>query len=357
MATPSPTTTVTTASPSPPPSPVPASPFIETAAILNALAWPIAITLVALILREKLPAIGRILLSRVTEVGFAGFSLKLAEVKSFDPKWSNSATSFDLRNKGIAAKVWDSNVSNFISQLQEFDSADYAIITLGDGKEWLTSRLYIMAIILERMKSLKALVFLGVRKRFIGWAEPEQVRWALAKQYPHLESAYAKAYAEITRSSSDISAPGSIPPDVSGNAVVVTTTGRLGYKSNPNDPKPSTYLIRSFLEHVQAPPLPLPKESGELNTDWILVNSNPDTYEHAIWLTTDKLEDLLDEDLCTRLFDKETLEAKAPEEQIRWVLSTPYRWIALTTDEKRFEGLSDRNLLLKQISKQFTKNT
>ena len=110
MATPSPTTTVTTASPSPPPSPVPASPFMETAAILNALAWPIAITLVALILRDKLPAIGRALLSRVTEIGFAGFSLKLAEVKSFDPKWSNSATSFDLRNKGIAAKVWDSNV-------------------------------------------------------------------------------------------------------------------------------------------------------------------------------------------------------------------------------------------------------
>ncbi|UIE38903.1 hypothetical protein [Leptodesmis sichuanensis] len=104
---------------------------METAAILNALAWPIAITLVALILREKLPAIGRALLSRVTEVGFAGFSLKLAEVKSFDPKLSNTATGFDLRNNGIAAQVQDNNVRDFISQLREFDSADYAIINLG----------------------------------------------------------------------------------------------------------------------------------------------------------------------------------------------------------------------------------
>lgn len=357
MATPSPTTTVTTASPSPPPSSVPASPFMETAAILNALAWPIAVTLVALILREKLPAIGRTLLSRVTEVGFAGFSLKLAEAKSFDPKLSAPEVAFDLRSGATAAQVNDSSVWNFSHQLQEFDSADYAIITLGEGKEWLTSRLYIMAIILGRMKSLKALVFLGVRKRFIGWAEPEKVRWALAKNYPYLESAYAKAYADITRSSSDINPLGSIPPDIPGDAVVVTTTGRLSYKSNLNSPGPSIELLRRFLEFVQSSPLPLPKESKELNTNWILIDSDSKTYEHAIWLTTDKLEALLDEDLCVTSFDRETLEAKAPEDQIRRLLSTPYRWIALTTDGKRFEGLSDRNLLLKQISKQVTKKT
>jgi hypothetical protein len=334
---------------------VPTSPLLGWAAIFNAIAWPIAIIIVALILREKLPALVRTLLSRVTEVGFAGFSLKLAEAKSFDPKLSDPAAAFDLRNKATVAQVNDSTVWNFSHQLQEFDSADYAIITLGDGKEWLTSRLYIMAIVLGRMKSLKALVFLGIRKRFIGWAKPEKVRWALAKNYPYLEAAYAKAYADITRSDSDIIPPGCPIPDVPGNAVVVMTTGRLGYESSPNATQPSIDLIRGFLKRVQAPPglLPLPEE---LNTDWVLINSAPKTYEHAIWLTTDKLEALLDEDLCVTSFDKETLEAKAPEEQIRWILSAPYRWIALTTDEKKFEGLSDRNLLLKQISKQFTKN-
>ncbi|UIE38906.1 hypothetical protein [Leptodesmis sichuanensis] len=227
---------------------------------------------------------------------------------------------------------------------------------LGDGKEWLTSRLYIMAIILERMKSLKALVFLGIRKRFIGWAKPEKVRWALAKNYPYLESAYAKAYADITRSSSDIIPPGCPTPDVPVNAaVVVTTTGRLGYEFDHSNPEPSKNLIQAFLKRIQAPtaPSPLPKDS---DTSWVSINSDPQTYEHAIWLTTSKLEGLLDEDLCITSFDKENFEAKAPEEQIRLLLSTPYRWIALTTDAK-FEGLSDRNLLLKQISKQFTKNT
>ena len=357
MATPSPTTNTTPTTPSPSPSPAPASPLMGWAAIFNAIAWPIAIIVVAYILRKKLPALSRTLLSRVNEVGFAGFSLKLAEAKSFDPKLSDTAAAFDLRSKATAAQVNDSTVWNFISQLREFDSADYAIITLGDGKEWLTSRLYIMAIVLGRMKNLQALVFLGIRKRFIGWAEPEKVRWALAKNYPYLESAYAKAYADITRSDSDIIPPGCPIPDVPGNAVIVTTTGRLGYEFNPSEPEPSTNLIRAFLERVQSPPLLLPEESEELNTDWILINSDPKTYEHAIWLTTDKLEALLDEELCVTSFDRETLEAEAPEEQIRGVLSTSYRWIALTTDEKKFEELSDRNLLLKQISKQFTKNT
>lgn len=357
MATPSPTATSTTTSSSPPPSPVPTSTLMEWATIFNAvtaLAWPIAIVFVALIIREKLPTIGRTLLGRVTEVGFAGFSLKLAEAKPFDPKLSDSTAVFDLRSEATATQVNDSSVWNFISQLKEFDSADYAIITLGDGKEWLTSRLYIMAIVLGRMKSLKALVFLGIRKRFIGWAEPEKVRWALAKNYPYLESAYAKAYADITRSDSDTIPPGCPTPDVPGNAVVVTTTGRLGYDFNPSNPEPSTNLIRAFLERIQASPVLslLPKE---VDADWTLIDSNSQTYEHAIWLTTSKLEALLDEDLYITSFDRENLEAKHPKEQIHLVFSTPYRWIALTTD-KKFEGLSDQNLLLKQINKQVTKN-
>jgi len=325
------------------------SPLIESAAILNAIAWPITIIIVVLILREKLPEIGKTLFSRVTEVGFAGFSLKLAEAKSFDPKWSDSATALDLRHKAKFIDINDSTARNFISQLLEFDTADYAIINLGAGEEWLTSRLYIMAIVLGRVKGLKVLVFTRIRTHFIGWAESEKVRWALAKKYPHLASAYADAYSEIN---------GKIPNSFPNNhdVIIVTTTGRLGYKSAPNNPQPSIALLQKFLERVQPPPPSLPSPE-ELKIDWVLIDPHFQTYERATWLSTDKLEAILDDDLCATSFDKETFEAKAPEEQISRVLSTPHRWIAITTDEKKFEGLSDQNLLLKQISQQFITKT
>lgn len=357
MATPSLTTNTTPTTPSPSPSPAPASPLMGWAAIFNALAWPITIIFLALILREKLPALGRTLLGRITEVGFAGFSLKLAEAKKFDLKWSTSSGALDLRSKATATEISDKTEQNFIRQLKEFDRADYAIINLGDGKEWLTSRLYIMAIVLGRMKSLEALVFLGFKQRFIGWAEPEKVRWALAKNYPYLESAYAKAYADITRSSSDIIPPGFPNPIIPGDAIIVDTSGRLGYKSDHSNPESSTNLIQAYLERIQStsPPLALPEHSEELNTYWTSIDKS-NTYEHAIWLTTNKLEALLDEELRVTSFDKEAFEAKTPEEQTRLVLSTSYRWLALTTD-KKFDSLSDRNLLLKQICKQVTKST
>lgn len=347
MATPLPTTTATTASPSPPPSPITVSPLMGTAAILSAVAWPITVVVLAVILREKLPAIGQTLFSRISKIGFAGFTLELAAAKPFNPKWSDPATNaLDLRNRAKAVDINDSSARNFISQLLEFDTADYAIINIGAGEEWLTSRLYIMAIILSRVKGLKALVFTGIRTRFIGWAEPEKVRWALAKKYPHLESAYADAYSDITRKN----------PTNNHDAIVVTTTGRLGYESEPNNPQPSIDLLQEFLKRIERPSIPLPP-SEELKTDWVLIDPQSQTYERATWLTTDKLEAILDEDLCVTSFNDETLKSKDPEEQIHLVLSTPYRWIALTTEEQKFDRLSDRNILLKQIDKQLATKT
>ena len=77
---------------------------------------------------------------------------------------------------------------------------DYAVFDLGDGWRWLTSRLFIFATMLERMRGLRCCVFFEssgrVSKRFLGTAEPAAVRWAFAHRYPWLNPAFADAYAK-----------------------------------------------------------------------------------------------------------------------------------------------------------------
>ena len=73
-------------------------------------------------------------------------------------------------------------------QLEDVDEAlDYLAIDLGTGR-WLTSRLFIFAIMLQRMRDLRCFVFLAQEGdeggRFLGTASPDKVRWALAYLAP-----------------------------------------------------------------------------------------------------------------------------------------------------------------------------
>jgi hypothetical protein len=77
-------------------------------------------------------------------------------------------------------------------------TGEYAVIDLGNGNQWISSRLFIFAVLLKRMTGLRQFVFIGTQNgvtgRFLGMASPDDVRWALARRYPWLECAYAYAY-------------------------------------------------------------------------------------------------------------------------------------------------------------------
>ena len=71
------------------------------------------------------------------------------------------------------------------------------MVDLGAGDEWITSRLYMVVTLVARMRGLRVMVFTALDangRRFIGSAQPDQVRWALAAAYPWLEVAYLRAW-------------------------------------------------------------------------------------------------------------------------------------------------------------------
>ena len=253
---------------------------LDFAKVIGAVAWPLVVLTIFVMYRDKIPAIFEALAGRVTKLKFAGINLDLASAKSFSPTWTTGA--FDLRQEASAGQINDSTAGTFVSQLNQPTTGESAELDLGEGNEWLTSRLYIMAILFARMKGVRAFVFLeksgGARKRFACWAEAEKIRWALAKRYEWLERACAEAYAQIVGQR---------------QAFVVDNCGALGSNWGPN-PNVAIQLLRDYLQRIQSPPQPVTGAE-----EWINLGSTPGTQEHAAWLDSALLEDLLGAD-CHR---------------------------------------------------------
>jgi hypothetical protein len=65
-------------------------------------------------------------------------------------------------------------------------------VNLRDGSYWWSTRLYLLAALAHDMSDIHAFVFVrgGADRRFVGMAPPADVRRALAKQTPELETTY-----------------------------------------------------------------------------------------------------------------------------------------------------------------------
>ena len=247
------------------------------------------------------------------------------------PEWVSAATGIDLRHKATSVQINDSTARTFMTQLMDVQRADYAEINLGTGQEWLTSRLFIIAILYERMKNINCFVFVetveGTRKRYVGWAYASQIRWALSRTYPWLEQAFAQAYAAHVGIDQNI---------------VVTNHGRLGYRYAPMDAGAGIVLLTKFLDKVQSIAIPPPGKDEE----WVLIDTTTFTREHAQWLTADLIETMLGVDCHT-----ETVPALgAKKDQLTALMAVPKRFVAVTSNQGRLDYLVDRSILLEQVA-------
>ncbi len=299
----------------------------DVAAIISAIVWPLIIVIVLLAYRKNILAI----LPYVKKVSFAGLTIELAEVKAFSPRWSMG--SIDVRQmKGV--DIDKSYVQYFIDQLTGTTTADYAVIDLGKGDKWLSSRLFILAILLGRMIGLKSFVFVetmpNLRRKYIGWAEPSKIRWAFAIEFPWMEEAFGKAYGNL--------------PEIQ----IVSKTGKLGSRFNSDDPFQAINLLQNFVFENNKDPPPLINDN-----EWVSIGpEGPEQYlEHAQWLNGDSIEDLLEKDLNKSYLVSSKLKDMSESDQIRQMLLQSGRYVAITRDDMRFEKLIDRYILLEKVSK------
>ena len=327
----------------------------DVAAMLAATLWPLVLMIVLLMYRKEIPRLTKSVLGRVTKLAFAGAEVQLAEVKSITPAWSGSSGGLDLRHQARATEINDSYVGTFMTQLRDAPMAEVAEVNLGQGQDWLSSRLYIMAILFARYKGVEALVFLdtvmGRTRRYVGWADVDKIRWALAHQYPWFEAAYASAYHKLQGAT----VPGQNLAGGQRPSVRVTNRyGRMGTVYDPTDVRPGIDLLQEFLSEIQSPPQP-PAVLQPINlaeSEWVqLERKEPhdvDTYEHAEWIDSNDVAELLGDDLYHASIREGQLKALSPTKQYEAILSKSDQYIALVDEVGRFKGLLNRCAILGQ---------
>jgi hypothetical protein len=302
------------------------------------LTWPIVVLAALLAFRRPLSTLIAGLGSRVTKLSVFQVELELAAAEARAP----SVVLNQLRDTTQAA-VADSAQSLF-TQVQDTSPADFAVIDLGRGDEWITSRLFIAAALLERMRGLRAMVFVESRQwmpgYFLAVASPSVVRWSLARKYPWLELAYVHAAERAI-------APGATPPDPPQSAKVFAPTasiitserGTLGGELA----KTLTHEFLTSIQEFTANPMPVSSD------DWVQLG----TYrERAAWVTSGLLRELLP----ATAFDQQMSEMRDDPQakRVRAVLRRPGQFVALVDSDARFKRLVDRGALLEEAAVQLS---
>jgi hypothetical protein len=176
----------------------------ELVALVQSTVWPLTILILLILYRKEVPRLAERVAGRVSRVSFASVSLELAVATEIAPEIWQSLR--DLRDTTPGPQIQDTG--GFLFQLiQGGERADFVKIDLGEGDRWLTSRLFLFALIPFQLLRVQTLVFLetrdGLASRFAGLASPASVRAALGVRYPWFEAAWITAQLNYASLSED----------------------------------------------------------------------------------------------------------------------------------------------------------
>ncbi len=101
---------------------------------------------------------------------------------------------------GAETPSYDQAIADMLSNP---DPVDYVRVDLGNGFQWLSSRLFLLAALVDRARGANSLIFLeqrnGASRRYVGITDIRSVRWAIAREEPQLEAAFTAALTRSTR--------------------------------------------------------------------------------------------------------------------------------------------------------------
>lgn len=303
---------------------------------LTAIAWPVVAAFALYLLRRPLIELVSQVARRAQKLSVFEVSVELSTLPELRTSWS--AESVDVRQLS-AADIFDSPSGNLFKELLKPAQADYAVVDLGKGKKWLTSRLFVFALVLGEVKGLKAFVFVEkagwTRRRFLGIATPADVRRSLGARYPWLEEASARALAETY---------GVKPMDIPGASTFSIQTNPLsrGAEADVHN------FVQWFVEHLHRSTEP-PKNEEEsylpFDSDFV-----PPTkiWERAHWISGERLERDLDGVLERASYDDSPDTAHSL--RVEGILRRTGAFIALVDSNRVFQRLVDRYALLDKVS-------
>jgi hypothetical protein len=299
---------------------------LSVAEVVAQYCWPVVALIALLILQRPIRTFIENIATRATEVSLGSWAtFKLPGLKQAPED------QVILNFKDLQGSVWQESGSNLLAQFQNTRTPEYALLDLGEGGEWISSRLFIFAVMLQRMKGLRCIVFVSStanqQATYVGCASPDNVRWRLAADQPWLEAAFAHAYANMA----------GLPQGMPRSNRFVDIKGAL-------QPQTAQIIVSMFIQNLKEP-------APHLNPDDFVTIHSGD--EHATWITVAELERILGTDLWTDAVAENTDQTpEAKRLQARRFLNKPHPYVAQTRDGA-FVSLVSRVALLDEVADTF----
>jgi len=314
---------------------------LDIVALVSALIWPLVIAALLWGFRDRLVDAVKALGPHVRSVSFGVVSFQFAEARAMSLQVAGAV---DLRHAGNSGDVNDSTLRTFYNQIRDPSPLDYAVVDLGTGREWLTSRLFILSVILSRMRGLRAFVFVEtsghIRRRFVGVCDSDVVHWRLAARFPWYQAALVHAEDAVWPA-----LPSSVvqlPPD--WGPIISSNRGRLVEAGD--NPEPAATLLRTFLDQIQRDPI-----GSQPDDQWeALPKSIPRKVELARWLSAADIEQIMGPSLQTSAISELELQRGDDTTKARLLLAQRGRWVAVTRDERVFDRLIDRMSIVETLA-------
>jgi hypothetical protein len=327
----------------------------DVTSLLRVLLWPVVVLVLLLMFRRYLPDIVSGVAGRVSKVSLAGISLELVTASEV-PRDPLSALG---NTENPSMQVFASDRTTLLSQVLTGNvRADSAVIDLGGGDRWLTSRLLIFAFALAEGAGVKRMVFVarvgGVNNVFVGMAEPQHVREAVARQYPWLGDAFFQAVAQTNGNLNEMLKQ-ACRHSAALNVSDLDTTHDLQAlaaalpRDGSVDATLLQYVASSYLgSGLVRRSADAPRGSVE---GWVGLPVRHPTYEeHARWIR--------DGDDLAKLLDglnepAPIVDSRAGSRTEVWrqaLRSERTDFVAVGDDQKRFKHLIDRRALLERVA-------
>lgn len=297
--------------------------------LVGPLAWPLTVVIVVIVLRKGIADALRGLAARASKFSVGVIAIELAQSSARSPG------PLDEIRDATSAAVADSSGALFASLLER-TPADYASIDLGNGREWLTSRLFAVATFVARQRGLRAVVFSVADQRgprVLGTASIDAVRRALGAQYPWLELAYAEAW----------SAAAGLP---ARNVERMNAPRTIGF--DPADPKTVAATLARFIaaltDYTGTPG----------SSEWESLQAAPPRMERAQWVTDALVKELLGSALAR---DSVVKDLDTSQDQLAHrVMRAEGDVVAVVDGHGTFRGMLNRRQFIDRTARSLADN-
>jgi hypothetical protein len=257
----------------------------------------------------------------------AGVSLALALARPVEPQAAGSVQSdLPLVQGGRVAGSAGPQLYAYFNA--DTPPADYVVVDLGEGRRWLSSRLYLLSVLAARQRGVAQIVFVregAYPDEFFGVATTDAVAAALVVAEPDLEAAMAWSLYSAHKMAGgpllDI-----VPPAYPGGMRIP-----LGHGARFTTDGPLNMLVDTYIAALRASaPAGRPDEPG-----WVVF---PGMRERASWVEPTHLARLLGPDLET---DTASWERRSDPETADAARETGSAAVALVDEHRRFRALAD----------------